>query len=236
MKHGISPANSNFYSPSIFGLRLLTALFFLNLFGCSRTADNLSPATVSPPTVSPTTAAQAQSRAALSPASAINVLTGEVTDDNTANNSALDGSSSGCRSNQPLGASLAEIARNAHHTEELNDESAAFSDTFLDWIFGGGLGRTAVNIGTVIVFPPYAIYMFGNAGIALAGYDPLYVTDALPEKARTGVLSAYDEVTSLPGRMNAAVMRQKFCGSAHPQPSAIKNSADPLKPVAVEER
>ncbi len=134
-------------------------------------------------------------------ASAVSVLTGEEQGD----------IAGGCRSTQPLGASLAEIVRNVNHPEELNQDTSGFSDTLLDWVFGGGLGRTALNIGTVVVFPPYAFYMLGNAGIALAGYDPLYVTDALPGPARDGVLGVYNEVTSLPGRINAAVLREHFC-------------------------
>ena len=66
----------------------------------------------------------------------------------------------------------------------------------------------------------------GNAGIALAGYDPLYVTDALPDSARTGVLSAYNEVTSVPGRINAAMMREKFCPP--PVPAAVRPPATPV--------
>lgn len=155
-------------------------------------------------------------RPALDPSPALNLLTGEETG---------PAAGQGCRSSQPLGSSLAELVRNVNHSEELQDNNH-FSDTFLDWMLGGGIGRTALNVTTVVVFPPFALYLLGNAGIALAGYDPLYVTDALPDSARTGVLSAYNEVTSVPGRINAAVMREKFCPP--PAPAAVRPPARPV--------
>lgn len=67
-----------------------------------------------------------------------------------------------------------------------------------------------LNIGTVVVFPPYALYLLGNAGVAFAGYEPLYVTDALPEPARKEVLGFYNGVTGVPGRVNALVAGEPY--------------------------
>lgn len=83
-------------------------------------------------------------------------------------------------------------------------------DAWYSWIYGQGVGRTALNVGTVVLFPPYALYLLGNAGLQFAGYEPLYVTDALPEQSRKVVLSGVDEITSVPGRLNAAVFREEF--------------------------
>ena len=91
--------------------------------------------------------------------------------------------------------------------EELEAELSNYGER---WLFGGGIGRTAANVGTVVLFPPYALYLVGNAGLALAGYEPLYLTDALPEKPRGYVLDAYNGVTSVPGRMNALVAGREF--------------------------
>ncbi len=66
------------------------------------------------------------------------------------------------------------------------------------------------NVGTVVVFPPYALYLLGNAGLALAGYEPLYVTDALPGEARDAALTVYDGITSVPGRIAAGVAGEEF--------------------------
>jgi hypothetical protein len=78
------------------------------------------------------------------------------------------------------------------------------------WFYGRGLGRTAANIGTIVFFPPYAIYLLGNAGMELAGYDPLYITNILPQEPREVVNSIYDDVTSVPGRVNAAIAGYEF--------------------------
>lgn len=62
----------------------------------------------------------------------------------------------------------------------------------------------------MVVFPPYIAYLLGNAGLALAGYEPLYVTNLLPNTPRGYVLTVYDGVTSVPGRFNAAVAGEEY--------------------------
>lgn len=81
-----------------------------------------------------------------------------------------------------------------------------------NWLYGPGFGRTILNVGTFIVFPPYGLYILSHAVSSLAGYEPLYITDALPEKPRREVLAVYNEVTSVPGRMSAAVGRTEYRG------------------------
>ena len=88
--------------------------------------------------------------------------------------------------------------------------SEQLSNSGHKWFYGGGIGRTIANVGTVVVFPPYALYLLGNAGLALAGYSPLYVSDLLPEQPREYVLGAYDGVTSVPGRLNALIAGESF--------------------------
>jgi len=78
------------------------------------------------------------------------------------------------------------------------------------FMFGPGLGRTAATVGTIVAFPPYAIYVLGNAGLALFGYEPLYVTNLLPEPARKKVLGVYDGITSVPGRVVAGASGQEY--------------------------
>jgi len=79
-----------------------------------------------------------------------------------------------------------------------------------NWFFGEGLGKTALNVATVVVFPPYAFYLLGNAGLQIAGLEPLYVTDALPDTPREHVLAGYDSVTSIPGRVTALAAGTNF--------------------------
>lgn len=81
-----------------------------------------------------------------------------------------------------------------------------------NWFYGQGLGNTMTNAGTVVIFPPYAFYVLGNAGLSLMGYEPLYITNALPEDSRKPVLKIFNGVTSVPGRINAKVAGEDFQG------------------------
>lgn len=91
--------------------------------------------------------------------------------------------------------------------EELGSE---LEDGAKKWATSAGLGKTITNIGAIIVFPPYALYLFGNAGLELFGKSPLYVTDILPESPRSVVRGAYNEVTSVPGRVIAGATGETF--------------------------
>jgi hypothetical protein len=79
-----------------------------------------------------------------------------------------------------------------------------------NWLYGHGVGRTILNVGTVIAFPPYGLFLLGNAGLQIAGYQPVDVTKAFPEKVSKPLNIAYDEITSVPGRLNAVVAGEQF--------------------------
>lgn len=79
-----------------------------------------------------------------------------------------------------------------------------------NWLYGQGVGETALTVGTIFAFPPYAIYVLGNGALSLAGYRQLRVTDALPDDARDGWNSVYDGVTGAPGRVTAAVAGKEY--------------------------
>jgi len=79
-----------------------------------------------------------------------------------------------------------------------------------DWFYGKGLGSTMITVGACVAFPPYAIYVLGNAGLTMAGYEGLYVTDALPEETRDGVREGYGHIASIPGRVTSAVADEEF--------------------------
>ena len=78
------------------------------------------------------------------------------------------------------------------------------------WWYGQGVGRTLTNVGLVFLFPPYALYLLGNGGLALAGFEEVHVTDALPVTPREEALAVYDGFTSLPGRFNALVAGEAY--------------------------
>ena len=91
--------------------------------------------------------------------------------------------------------------------EEFNEQ---LGDYGRKWFYGGGIGRTMVNVGTAVAFPPYLIYLVGNAGLAMAGYEPLCPADLLPETPREYVLTVYNGVTSVPGRVTALIAGKEF--------------------------
>lgn len=78
------------------------------------------------------------------------------------------------------------------------------------WLYGPGLGEAALNVGASLLFPPYALYLLGNSALALSGFEPLYLSDALPELDREAWRSFHDEVSSGPGRVAAAVAGKEY--------------------------
>ena len=78
------------------------------------------------------------------------------------------------------------------------------------WFYGPGVGKTMTNIGTVALFPPYVIYLIGNAALSLSGLQPMYMTDLLPDESRAGVLKVYNGVTSVPGRLTSSIAGREF--------------------------
>lgn len=79
-----------------------------------------------------------------------------------------------------------------------------------NWLYGKGFGSTTLNIATCIVFPPYILYLLGNAGLEMAGYEPLYITEAVPEPAKGGLNEVYDQVVSIPGIIAAETAGEEF--------------------------
>jgi len=79
-----------------------------------------------------------------------------------------------------------------------------------NWLYGEGLGETALAAGSVVFFPPYAIYMLGNGILSLSGYEPIYVSDALPDEERDQWQDTYRSVVSGPGRLTSAVAGHEF--------------------------
>jgi hypothetical protein len=79
-----------------------------------------------------------------------------------------------------------------------------------NFAYGPGIGETALNIGTSVLFPPYALVLVGNAVLSLSGYEPVGVSSFLPEDAGDAWSGGYDEVVSAPGRVVAAVAGKEF--------------------------
>lgn len=73
------------------------------------------------------------------------------------------------------------------------------------FVYGPSLGETMTNVGVAIIFPPYALYLVGNAILSLSGYEPVTVSSLLPEEEGKKWGDTVDTVMSGPGRMVAAM-------------------------------
>lgn len=79
-----------------------------------------------------------------------------------------------------------------------------------NFAYGPGLGDAALNVGTAVVFPPYAIYLLGNALLSLSGYEPVTVASLLPEEDGKAWSRTYDSVVSGPGKVVAAMAGREY--------------------------
>jgi hypothetical protein len=79
-----------------------------------------------------------------------------------------------------------------------------------NFAYGPGLGDTALNVGTVVVFPPYAVYLLGNALLSISGYEPVTVSSILPEEDGKQWSDTYDDLVSGPGKMVAAMAGREY--------------------------
>jgi len=82
---------------------------------------------------------------------------------------------------------------------------AVLDEVGTSFIYGPMLGETAANIGAVVLFPPYGLYLIGNAILSLSGYETVAVSSLLSKQAGESWNGALDTVFSLPGRVVAAV-------------------------------
>ena len=110
----------------------------------------------------------------------------------------------------PTPPSLQELATGETAPPTMDEAGGEVQSFGERWLFGHGMGRTMTTVGTAVIFPPYLLYVAGNAALSLAGYEPVYLTDALPDRAQEGVLFVYDEFTSVPGRVTSYFAGREF--------------------------
>ncbi len=79
-----------------------------------------------------------------------------------------------------------------------------------NFAYGPGLGDTALTVGTVVVFPPYAVYLLGNALLSVSGYEPITVSSILPEEDGKQWADTYDNLVSGPGKVVAAMAGREY--------------------------
>ena len=102
--------------------------------------------------------------------------------------------------------SVGEIAK-AVNEKTVDDKLEGMKDW---WLYGPGMGRTMLNVGTTIIFPPYALYLLTNAGLSLSGYETIKPVEILPEEPKEIVNNTYDQVTSVPGRISALIGSREY--------------------------
>jgi hypothetical protein len=79
-----------------------------------------------------------------------------------------------------------------------------------NWLYGQGVGETALTVGTIVIFPPYALWVLGNAALSVSGYESIKFSDALPPEEKAAWVDTYDSMASGPGRLTAAIAGKEF--------------------------
>jgi hypothetical protein len=103
------------------------------------------------------------------------------------------------------------------------EETEELMGTVADnWFYGQGVGEAALTAGTIFIFPPYALYVAGNAALDLSGHKQLRVTDALPSDEREVWNEVYEGVTSVPGRVTSGIAGEDFRSRADAKESLSK--------------
>jgi len=85
------------------------------------------------------------------------------------------------------------------------ETEALLTDVAHNWFYGQGVGESLLAVGTAVVFPPYALYLAGNAVLSLSGYEEIRISEALPDSGQDLWNSLYDGVTSVPGGVTSEV-------------------------------
>lgn len=109
-----------------------------------------------------------------------------------------------------------ELARLTLTHELTPEESKKILSTAGDSVvYGPGIGDLTLKTASVILFPPYGLYLLGQAvwGLSTGDRAP-EITDLLPDEDKKTWDSTYTEIVSGPGRVNAAFAGKEFKTSA----------------------
>jgi hypothetical protein len=122
----------------------------------------------------------------------------------------------GCTPRQSPDPDPAQIAKQAALNPLSPEEAdAMLGDVGENWLYGNGLGETAIAVGSVVAFPPAAIYWLGNVALSAAGYEPIGVSTVLPEEEKAQWNGIYDGISGAPGRVSAAIAGKEFITREH---------------------
>lgn len=104
-----------------------------------------------------------------------------------------------------LSACYLQIDAQSPQGQSLRETNAMLAETGENWLYGPGVGETAMNVGIVAAFPPYAALLLSNAALSLSGYETIGVGSFLNEESEREWDHAFDTFVSGPGRVSAAV-------------------------------
>lgn len=91
-----------------------------------------------------------------------------------------------------------------------DQSKAVIKEVGSNWLYGQGIGETALNAGAIFAFPPYGLLVLGNLALNGMGYESVGFTNLLPEEARNDYLKVYDGVTSVPGQITSKIAGKEF--------------------------
>lgn len=78
------------------------------------------------------------------------------------------------------------------------------------WLYGPGMGKTMLNMGTTLIFPPYGLYLLTNAGLSFMGLQPIKPIEAIPDGPKEVIDEAFDDIISVPGRITALANDKQY--------------------------
>lgn len=82
------------------------------------------------------------------------------------------------------------------------------------WLYGDGIGKATATIGSIALFPPYALWVLANSVISLSGYEELSLLEVLPKEEKQEARALYSSVVSSPGRVAAALAGKEYRSKA----------------------
>ena len=99
---------------------------------------------------------------------------------------------------------------------------AVLDETGKNLLYGEAFGETLLNVGGIVLFPPFGLFVLTNAGLSLAGYETMKVADALPEPLATHWAEGFTAISSVPGESAAYLAGENFRDAAKARMSIDK--------------
>jgi len=118
---------------------------------------------------------------------------------------------SGCSGIQPgYGPDEFDLKKVSQEPLSPGETRAMLGDLGESWVYGSGLGETALAVGTIVIFPPFALLLAGNSVLGMTGHEPVTLWRFLPDEQGEAARSAYSSVVSTPGRVTSTVAGEEF--------------------------